>query len=149
MERGSKVLVVAVGCLMSVLIALSLVEPEQSEAKTTLPEHTYPCTVLRVIDGDTVDVQVPVWGDRVIIRERIRLAGINAPEIHGPERPAGLRAKDWLSEQVTSGEVLLRTAAERGKYGRTLGVLLVRRDGKLVDLCAEMVKLGFAERYER
>lgn len=48
-----------------------------------------PCKVIRVLDGDTMDVEV-----RAVVR--IRLLDCWAPEIHGPQKNAGLRAKSAM-----------------------------------------------------
>lgn len=49
-------------------------------------------TITKVVDGDTVDAVIDL-GFTISVRERFRLLGINAPEIHGPETPEGLKSK--------------------------------------------------------
>ncbi|MBL4640178.1 MAG: hypothetical protein JKX86_00045 [Verrucomicrobiales bacterium] len=62
-------------------------------------------------------------GFKVVVRgEKIRLARINAPEIRGASRKAGLVARDFLRELILDREVLLQTIRDkRGKYGVTSG----------------------------
>lgn len=65
-------------------------------------EHRWlwPANVTRVIDGDTIDVEIDT-GFRTVRYERLRLFGVNCPEIHGVSHDAGLAAKkfttDWCS----------------------------------------------------
>ena len=54
--------------------------------------------------------------------EKIRLARINAPEIRGANRKAGLASRDYLRDLILDRAVLLKTIKDkRGKYGRYLG----------------------------
>jgi endonuclease YncB( thermonuclease family) len=66
------------------------------------PPHgiSLPCTLDRVIDGDTVDVRCldRTW--------RIRLLDCWAPEIHGEQKPAGLKSKAFLERLLSGGETL-------------------------------------------
>ena len=56
--------------------------------------------VLRVVDGDTLDVEVDP-GFRLKTIQRFRLHGFNAPESRGSERPWGVRATEFLRALVT------------------------------------------------
>ena len=42
--------------------------------------HTYKCTILKVIDGDTVDVDIDLGFGVWMRKERIRILGIDTPE---------------------------------------------------------------------
>jgi len=108
----------------------------------------YVATVDRVVDGDTVDLHVEAW-PTVVLQDRFRLLGINAPETRGAERPEGLKSTDWLKDKLAPhAQIIVRIPAknERGKYGRWLGTLLVPgADGQLIDLNKLMVAEGFAK----
>jgi micrococcal nuclease len=96
-----------------------------SESETvTGPAYVYGCSVLRVIDGDTVEASVDL-GFGVHIVEKLRLYGIDAPELRGPSRPAGEAARDFLVELLGESDVLwCQTVKDRrGKFGRFLAVL--------------------------
>jgi len=66
----------------------------------------YPANVVRVIDGDTVVVDISLWPD-LTQRATIRLAGIDTPELHGPAcaRPKAEEAKAFLFAFVSPGPV--------------------------------------------
>ncbi len=80
--------------------------------------------VLAVIDGDTVLVQARVWLGQTI-EVRVRLAGIDAPELRGKcaaERALAARARDFLAARLDAGDVRLREV----RYGKYAGRVLAR-----------------------
>jgi len=84
--------------------------------------YHYSCDCIRIIDGDTVELDIDL-GLHVHIRRVCRLLGINAPEIKGPSVAEGERTKRRLVELIDqAGELLCcRTTLDRGdKYGRLL-----------------------------
>lgn len=91
--------------------------------------YEYRATVLRVVDGDTIDATVDLGFD-VHVNQRFRLYGINAPETRGESRDAGKAAKAYLQTLLTThagktGELTIQTRKDdREKYGRYLAVLL-------------------------
>jgi micrococcal nuclease len=92
----------------------------------------YKCKVEKVVDGDTVDLEIDL-GFKISIRERVRLYGVNTPEKRGKEKEAGLAAtgytKWWLNDD--RGPFLVRTLKDkRGKFGRMLAIIY-REDDKL------------------
>jgi micrococcal nuclease len=96
--------------------------------------------VEKIVDGDTVDVCVDL-GFFVKVVIRIRLAFINAPEANLPE---GQASKRELTALCSEAEVRLNCHG-RDKYGRWVGEISRKTDG--LDINAEMVRLGFAEKY--
>jgi micrococcal nuclease len=114
----------------------------------------YPATVTRIVDGDTVDVDISL-GFYVKIHERLRLClsnggGINAPEPRGETRVAGKAATahlvGLLKTHAPDGEITVRTFRDRrGKYGRFLASIEVRgKSGGPIKLCDLMVAHGHA-----
>lgn len=90
--------------------------------------------VVRVLDGDTVDV-LQASGERT----RVRLAGIDAPE---KAQPFGQRSRQILSARIAQQPVLI-TGEERDRYGRLLGTLWLRNE----DINAGQVRAGMAWAY--
>ena len=81
--------------------------------------------VMKVVDGDTVDVNIDL-GFGTHKHERLRLARINAWEVRGTERPAGLLARDWLKGQILGKTVQLETFDDKqGKYGRYIAEIVI------------------------
>ena len=85
-----------------------------------------PAEVIRVIDGDTIEVRARIWLD-IDVTTRVRLAGIDAPEIHGAcnrERERAFVAT-WLAEHVP---IALRDI-RRDKYGGRVVADVIATDG--------------------
>ena len=87
--------------------------------------YTYNAKLVRVVDGDTVDLKIDLGFD-IWINERVRLKDIDAPEVRTrdlQEKEKGLQAKAFVEEQFEKhGEdVIVHTIYNRGKYGRTIG----------------------------
>jgi len=90
--------------------------------------YEYRAEVLRVVDGDTVDVLIDC-GFSTFRKERVRLFGIDAPESRTrdkKEKKRGLAAKARLQELTENADqkIIIKTELDKkGKYGRILGVL--------------------------
>ena len=106
--------------------------------------YLYKCTVARVIDGDTVDVDIDLGFDVWLKKQRVRLAGIDTPEIRTRnlgEKALGLAAKNRLKE-LCSGEITLESHG-KVKYGRSLGRLFAGD----TDVCEALKNEGHAVEY--
>jgi len=90
--------------------------------------YEYKVKVLKVVDGDTVDVDIDL-GFKVWLRnERVRLHGIDTPESRTrdlEEKKYGLAAKNFLKTALKNGTVVMKVH-DRGKFGRILGELFVK-----------------------
>lgn len=83
--------------------------------------YRYKAIVTAVYDADTITVDVDLGFRSWLKKVKIRLYGINAPEVRGIERPEGLIARDWLREQILGKPVVVHTYKDStGKYGRWL-----------------------------
>lgn len=84
--------------------------------------YWYKARVGRVIDGDTLCLDVDV-GYKCWIKDTVvRLYGINTPEVRGEERPLGLRVKAIVTEELLDKEIVIRSfkGDDQDKYGRWL-----------------------------
>ena len=79
--------------------------------------YTYRAILARVIDGDTVDVETD-FGFFLRQRMRLRLAGVNTPELRGPEREAGKAARAFVRVRLEAADRLVIRTTKKGKYGR-------------------------------
>ena len=110
--------------------------------------YEYKATVIRILDGDTVELDIDL-GCKVHIREVCRLQGIDAPELRTPTGPA---AKQWMEQATLDHAVLIRTVKDRTeKYGRYLVWLWCPIPAGTYEvsttLNAEMVRAGHAVEY--
>ncbi len=117
----------------------------------TAPAYVYRCRIERpedVYDGDTVTVTIDLGFNIDFGELTLRLYGIDAPEMRGPEKVEGRKSRDWLRERLAGREFIVQMIRDRkGKYGRYLAIIWV--DG--VNVNEEMVRLGLAEKkdYDR
>jgi len=106
----------------------------------------YPARLVRVIDGDTVEVDVDLWPG-LVQRIHVRLDGVNTPEKHGAsacEKAAGLRATEFTQKLLGKARRLILTGVRPDKYGgRVLGRILA--DDK--DLGEALLRAGLAKPY--
>jgi len=101
-------------------------------------DKEYKAKVLRVVDGDTVDVDIDLGFGIWMHRERVRMMGIDTPESRTRdkvEKAFGLASKARLKELLPIGSItVLKTEIDKsgedkkGKFGRILGDFIV--DGK-------------------
>jgi micrococcal nuclease len=90
--------------------------------------YEYKATIIKVYDGDTVTAIIDL-GFNVSVKENIRLARINTPEVRGDERPDGLISRDRLSERILNQEVIIKTNKDKkGKYGRYIGEIILNEE---------------------
>ena len=92
--------------------------------------YEYKALINRVIDGDTVDVDIDLGFGIWMKDERIRVMGIDTPELRTSdklEKVFGLAAKDRLKELIPEGSIqILKTEVDKdgedakGKFGRIL-----------------------------
>lgn len=86
----------------------------------------YNCTIRRVVDGDTVDVDIDLGFGVWLQNQRIRLYGIDTPECRTrdpEEKKHGLLAKAEVEKLLVVGETYKLQSHEVGKYGRILGTI--------------------------
>ena len=109
--------------------------------------HEYHCVITRIIDGDTIDVDIDLGFDCWLHRQRIRVYGIDTPESRTrdlEEKKYGLAAKAFVEKFIPLGSTALLNTKEKGKYGRYLGDFKVKNQW----LCTELLKHRHAVRYE-
>lgn len=103
--------------------------------------------VYEVIDGDTVDIRIDLGFD-VMIRLRIRLLGVQAPELRGTSKAKGLAAKEWLTGALSRNAATLKVITTKvngnDKYGRILGTFICDRG----NINQALVLEGHATPYE-
>jgi micrococcal nuclease len=105
--------------------------------------------VLKVVDGDTIDVDIDLGFD-ISLTKRVRLSGVDTPESRTTdlkEKALGLEVKEWLKKNLDGKKnVLIKTELPDSteKYGRILGRLYVDE----VCLNDRMISEGFAWTYD-
>ena len=114
--------------------------------------YEYRCKILRVVDGDTVDVDIDLGFGVWLKKERIRMFGIDTPESRTrdlDEKKYGLMAKDYITKLLDDeGGIVLKTRKDaEGKYGRILGELWRTTDFADTSINELMIKNHHAVSY--
>ena len=116
--------------------------------------YEYKSKILRIVDGDTVDVDIDLGFGIWMHKERVRIMGIDTPESRTRdkvEKKFGLASKARLKELMPVGSMqTLHTQIDKsgedkkGKFGRILGDFMI--DTKFVtDI---MINEGYAVKYQ-
>ena len=104
--------------------------------------YEYSASVLRTIDGDTCYLDVDL-GFTTHVYSHIRLAHVNAPELHEAK---GAEAKARFAELLADGPLVIETTRDRReKYGRMLAVIL---NASGIDCGKQLLAEGLAVPYE-
>ena len=113
--------------------------------------YEYKVNIIKIVDGDTVDVDIDLGFGVWLKDERVRIMGIDTPESRTRdlvEKKFGLAAKEKLT-QLLQGTPVLKTQINKdgedmkGKFGRILG------DFKVGDKMATQILIdeGYAVAY--
>jgi len=101
--------------------------------------YTYAATVVRVVDGDSIIVDLDL-GRRIWVRDAPhRLAGIAAREL---KMPGGVEARNNLSTLLPVGALVTLRSLRPYKYGDSYMAQITLSDG--TDLCNRLIADGWA-----
>ena len=106
----------------------------------------YACKVLRVVEGDTIDVNIDL-GFNIWHRGRVRMAGIDTPESRTrnlEEKKLGLASKARLKELLKGQKVSIQCTKEKGKFGRILADVMVGD----TNINKQLIDEGHAREYQ-
>tara|TARA_B100000579_G_scaffold438035_1_gene471169 strand:- start:1406 stop:1867 length:462 start_codon:yes stop_codon:yes gene_type:complete len=121
--------------------------------------YEYKAKILRVVDGDTVDVDIDLGFGMWMHRERVRMMGIDTPESRTrdlTEKAFGLASKERLKELLPIGSIqVLKTEIDKdgedakGKFGRILGDFHVYYgdEDRVMGCCDILIKENHAVAY--
>lgn len=106
--------------------------------------YNYKAKIIDVYDGDTVTAMVDL-GFLHFQEMKLRLYGIDTPELRGEEREQGIVVRDILREMVLGKKVTIRSYKDKqGKYGRYLANIILE-DG--LEVNQWLVDNGHAKEY--
>ena len=125
-------------CIAVLTTACGAAAAPLSSVPTTLHANA---TMLRVIDGDTIDVDISGH------RERVRLIGIDTPETKKPNTPVqcfGPEATVYTTSLLPTDTPLHleRDVVGRDDYGRMLAYVYVAADGTFANM--QIIRQGYA-----
>ena len=94
-------------------------------------EYKYNVKIKKVVDGDTVDIDIDLGFGVWLHKERVRIMGIDTPESRTRdkvEKLFGLAAKEALKSLLPIGSMQVLVIGEydaKGKFGRILGDFVI------------------------
>lgn len=107
--------------------------------------YQYNAIVRKVVDGDTIEIDIDLGLSSWIHGEKIRLFGIDTPEVYGikkgsPEWEKGNQSSAFVKEHLKENvEVIIETIKDkREKYGRYLALIYIKIDQSVVNNLAEV-----------
>lgn len=114
--------------------------------------NEYDVTIVKIIDGDTVDVDIDLGFGITLRDERVRIMGIDTPESRTSdkvEKVFGLASKQRLTELLNDNPVLItfddkKGEDMKGKFGRVLGDFKTADGRRVTDI---LIEEGHAVRY--
>jgi micrococcal nuclease len=119
--------------------------------------YEYRARLIKVVDGDTVDVDIDLGFGIWMKDERVRIMGIDTPESRTRDKveklfgkAASARVKELLEEDIILKTQIARNGEDmKGKYGRILGDFIVERyeDDRQEMLTDILVQEGHAVAY--
>jgi len=115
--------------------------------------NKYPCSVVRIIDGDTLVLKIDL-GFSITTIQRVRLLGVDTPEINRKiSQEAGYKASLFVQKWVLDSEsdlifehnFTVETKKQDG-FGRYLGIFRNRNEESLSD---DLIKSGHGVPYKK
>ena len=107
-------------------------------------------TISKIVDGDTVDVDIDLGFSTVLKKQRVRLMGIDTPESRTRdlvEKLFGKASKKHLTHLLSEGDITL-VSHDKGKFGRILGELFVyNEDESVINVNKQMINDHHAVEY--
>jgi micrococcal nuclease len=110
----------------------------------------YNFKLLRVVDGDTVDVDIDLGFGIWMRKQRIRLMGVDTPESRTrdlEEKKFGLLAKEKLIQLMANSKVIKTFKDEKGKFGRILGDFEVYEYDRWCSVVEVLIKEHYGVKY--
>ena len=117
--------------------------------------YEYRAKIVKIVDGDTVDVDIDLGFGIILSDERVRIMGIDTPESRTRdkvEKKFGLASKKRLKE-ILGKTTVLKTQINRdgedmkGKFGRILGDFIIDLNGEPISIVDALMDAGHCVDY--
>ena len=94
--------------------------------------YIYGCKINKVVDGDTVEIDLDLGFNMMLVNQKVRMAGIDTPESrtsNNEEKIRGTLSKKKVAEKLPVGSwqriQTMKSDANDDKFGRILGVFIL------------------------
>ncbi|WP_372774119.1 thermonuclease family protein [Mangrovibacterium sp.] len=102
--------------------------------------YQYQAEIVKVVDGDTCELDIDLGMSVWVRGERVRLYGVDTPEVYGVKKDSeeymkGKLASDFVKSLIKKGDLaIVETLKDsKGKYGRYLAVVYIRISSDILD----------------
>jgi len=111
--------------------------------------YQYQAEIVKVVDGDTYEIDIDLGLTVWVRSERVRLYGVDTPEVYGVKHDSeeyllGKAASDFAKSIMKKGTLaIVETLKDsKGKYGRYLAVLYVQMSPEILEGCTNIRSIG-------
>ena len=111
--------------------------------------YQYNAVIRKVVDGDTVEIDIDLGLSAWIHSEKIRLYGIDTPEVYGVKKGSaewerGNLASEFVKKHlIENNEVIIETIKDkREKYGRYLAMIYIQIDQSVLTGLTDIRSIG-------
>jgi micrococcal nuclease len=104
--------------------------------------YQYKVSVVKVVDGDTLDVNIDLGFGMTYKKQRVRMMGIDTPESRTRdkvEKLFGKASKKHLKKLLESAESISLISHDKGKFGRILGEIYIHNDDAELNVNQKMI----------
>lgn len=111
--------------------------------------YQYSALIRKVIDGDTLEIDIDLGLSTWMHNERIRLYGVNTPEVYGVKKGSlewieGNKASEFAKSVIKENdEIRIETIKDKKeKYGRYLALVYIRIDKSILEGLTDIRNVG-------
>ena len=111
--------------------------------------YQYSAIIRKVVDGDTMEIDIDLGLSIWVRNEKLRLYGINTPEVYGvkkgsPEWELGNKSSDFVKSNLKENDqILVETIKDKKeKFGRYLGIIYLKIDPSVLEVLTNIRHIG-------
>jgi len=111
--------------------------------------YQYNAVIRKVVDGDTIEIDIDLGLSAWVHNEKIRLYGIDTPEVYGVKKGSaewerGNQASEFVKQNLKeNSQVIIETIKDRReKYGRYLALIYIQIDQSVLTGLANVRSIG-------
>jgi len=111
--------------------------------------YQYNAVIRKVVDGDTVEIDIDLGLSAWVHNEKIRLYGIDTPEVYGvkkgsPEWELGNQSSEFVKQNLKeNSQVIIETIKDKKeKYGRYLALIYIQIDQRVITGLTDIRSIG-------
>jgi micrococcal nuclease len=111
--------------------------------------YQYNAIIRKVVDGDTIEIDIDLGLSSWVHSEKIRLYGIDTPEVYGvkkgsPEWELGNKSSEFVKQTLKENdEVIIETIKDKKeKYGRYLALIFIKIDQSVLSGLTDIRNVG-------